>query len=68
MARVIMLTQLKVKAGNQEVVLSPGQIVRVDDPVAGKMILEGKARLIDGDSGKVCYARLNGKQDELGGF
>jgi hypothetical protein len=48
--------QFKARVGSQEITFYPGQKVKLDDPIANKLILEGKAKkLIENEDRSICY-------------
>jgi hypothetical protein len=59
MVKVIILTQFRARVGGREFTFYPSQKVKLDDSVAGKLVLEGKGRLIEGDGKAVCYGMID---------
>jgi len=55
MVRLKITVQFEAKVNGQQVTFYPGQKVKLDDPIANKLILEGKAKKLVEEDRSICY-------------
>jgi len=58
MVKVIILTQFRARVGGREFTFYPSQKLKLDDPIANKLILEGKAKKLVEEDRSICYTMI----------